>query len=287
MPGTMGQQPDQSGGAMMGGPMTGGDTGRMMPMMRGGGCRVGYRDSAADDQPTRYAEFEKVCRSCIRECRCRLVEEAEFPGRRSRSLRDENRQSGAADDQAAPIASAIIFGGPPVAGSGQSTFSRRLRGIFETKDAELKPLRCSRRGGVFVSPSADQLECGAKCLAEAFRIVSHHRQTAAPLGAFRRKRGDDGMASRSEGSPEAVDISCSVVRFGQKMESGPVVPHVIGFRRFPCGYVRNQPLHLGSKLAEPSVGGRQRGAERSNTVARSKPAATKPSKAVMRRLRCR
>src|SRR5207244_523361 len=83
------------------------------------------------------------------------------------------------------------------------------------------------------------------------RVVADHRQPAAALRPVRRKGPDNDMAAWDERPHQTIHIGAAVLRYGQKMKSGAVVPEIIMVRRFPARHVGSDPLHLRRARSKP------------------------------------
>ena len=105
----------------------------------------------------------------------------------------------------------------------------------------------------------DQLERAANGPAQAFGIVTLHRQAAAFLRTVGREGRDDGMAARLHAGMQAVDIGCAVLFLDQEVKRRAVVPDVEGLRRLPNRRIGRDPLHGGALLAEARLRRLQRG----------------------------
>ncbi|MDT4880525.1 hypothetical protein FQZ97_1162920 [compost metagenome] len=54
---------------------------------------------------------------------------------------------------------------------------------------------------------------------------------------------------------QPLDIGGAVVRIGQEMKGGPIMPYVVGAFRLPLGHVGGDPVHLIRTRAKPRPGG--------------------------------
>src|SRR5258705_2998342 len=121
--------------------------------------------------------------------------------------------------------------------------------------AELKLLHNSPRRGVIVSARVDQLKAPSEGCGEGVRVVAADGQAAAALRAVEREGGDDGKSTRAQRASKPGNIGRLIVRLGEKMKRGPVVPHIIGPRRLPNGHVRRNPCYPACLVAQAGAAG--------------------------------
>ena len=79
-----------------------------------------------------------------------------------------------------------------------------------------------------VSARIDKNKLGSKNDAKAFGVMPLYGQAAALLGAFWRESSNDGISAGSQGATKPGGIGGLIVCIGEKVERGPIVPHVIG-----------------------------------------------------------
>lgn len=89
-----------------------------------------------------------------------------------------------------------------------------------------KFLTGSERCFVSLFDVAEQFKAFAKLIVHCVRIVSNDIEAAAFLRAFRAERGDDNMAAVSKRTFHVSDIFSAVVRIGEKVKYGAVVPDI-------------------------------------------------------------
>ena len=96
-----------------------------------------------------------------------------------------------------------------------------------------------------------QLERVSQFGAEARGGISRDVQAAAALGSIGSERGDDGLSSRPQGAGQSGPVGLAIVRIGEEMEHGPVVPESIGLLCAPRGEVGLDESNAVGLLSEP------------------------------------
>jgi len=130
-----------------------------------------------------------------------------------------------------------------------------IDGWSETaEDAVLKALHCARRRHVIAPPRLHEPERRAERGDEASPVVTRDRQAAAFFRAVGGEGRKDRVAARPERFAQALDIGGPVRRIDEEVERRPVVPEVVGALRRPFRSVRDEPMNLPPRLAEPRLG---------------------------------
>src|SRR5690606_24688996 len=117
--------------------------------------------------------------------------------------------------------------------------------------AELEVLRASPGRRVVVPPTPDQRKLLPQQAAEAGPGGALDRQSAAPLRPVGRESADNEMSARYERPPQAVEVGALLIRFGEEVEGGAVVPHVILRGRFPLRRISRDPGYAPGGRANP------------------------------------
>ncbi|MFO6431428.1 hypothetical protein ACLBKT_15195 [Erythrobacter sp. W302b] len=76
-----------------------------------------------------------------------------------------------------------------------------------------------------------------------------HRQTTAFFWPIGRESGDDDKCTEGGSSSQRATIGGPLLRLGQEMEDGPVMPYPVAARRVPAGYVGDLPVDARCRLS--------------------------------------
>ena len=86
---------------------------------------------------------------------------------------------------------------------------------------------------------------------QRFFVVAHHIEAAALGGAFRPEGADNNMASGSNRGSGLPDIRGALLRRGQKMKNGAIMPDVVSLRReVNGGDIADKPRHAFCRSAQ-------------------------------------
>ena len=108
------------------------------------------------------------------------------------------------------------------------------------------------RGGLVKTESLSQ---GAPQL---FGGIALHGETTAGLRAFRRKSGDDQMATGFQSMLQLVQVPSLVCRIGEKVKHGPVMPDAVGSLQAGFQQIGFQPVDLCGPVSQARLGLGQR-----------------------------
>ena len=90
--------------------------------------------------------------------------------------------------------------------------------------AELEALESAAWSSMVVAPAFDKCKSWTENFTERRRIVTHDGKTAATFRPIRRESADNDVAARAHHLPHTLRIGCTVVRLGEEMKRGTVVP---------------------------------------------------------------
>jgi hypothetical protein len=78
-----------------------------------------------------------------------------------------------------------------------------------------------------------ELEGLSECFAERRCVIAHDGKPAAPLWAVRGKSSNDQVAAQAQHLQGPRDVSALVLRVGQKVEGGAIMPNIKSRARLP------------------------------------------------------
>src|SRR5690606_31240006 len=102
-----------------------------------------------------------------------------------------------------------------------------------------------------VPPTLDQRKLLPQQAAEAGPVVALDWQSAAPIRPVGRKSADNEMPAGYERPPQAVEVGALLIRFGEEVEGGAVMPDVILRRRLPLRCICRDPGYALGGRANP------------------------------------
>ena len=105
-----------------------------------------------------------------------------------------------------------------------------------------------------MSSRVAQLEVGPQDCGQRGCIVSHDRQSAAPLRAVQSEGTDDDITSGLNGFLEPIDIGGLIGLISQEMKGRTVVPQVVNLGWLPRRDICNHPFDVNSPVAKTQLG---------------------------------
>ena len=91
-------------------------------------------------------------------------------------------------------------------------------------------MRRTGRGYVQFFRAFHKIELRPELTVQSFCFVPNHVKTTAFRRAFEPERADNHMAARPYGSCNKLDVSLAMLRCGQEMKNGAIMPDVEGLR---------------------------------------------------------
>ncbi len=105
-----------------------------------------------------------------------------------------------------------------------------------------------------MAPGIYQPEVDPKNGAKHSRIITHDRQSAAPLRSVRSEGAYDNVSTGPDRLLQVTDIGGAIWSIGKEMKRRTIVPQIVGSGWLPGGDIRNHPFDARSPLAKTRLG---------------------------------
>ena len=129
--------------------------------------------------------------------------------------------------------------------TGDERRRMRCKSLVDPAVAVKELLRGFKRCAVQLGRTLNQAETHTKLSVKRLGIVTHYFEPAAFRRAFRAKRANNNVTTRSDAARNLPDIGSPLVWRGKKMKYRSVMPEVVrSWFQFDLGNISDNPTHL-------------------------------------------